>query len=60
MRSIDDAITLGFSPLKINVVVMKGLNDDEILDFVEFTKDKVRMYVQSRTKTYVYYVHVNE
>ena len=55
MRSIDDAITLGFSPLKINVVVMKGLNDDEILDFVEFTKDKVCTYVH----TYVY-VHVNE
>jgi molybdenum cofactor biosynthesis enzyme MoaA len=31
---------LGYSPLKINCVVMKGINDDEILDFVEFTKDK--------------------
>jgi molybdenum cofactor biosynthesis enzyme MoaA len=26
--------------VKINCVVMKGVNDDEILDFVEFTKDK--------------------
>lgn len=25
-------------PLKINVVVMKGINDDEIIDFVEWTK----------------------
>jgi cyclic pyranopterin phosphate synthase len=40
MRGIEEAISLGFSPLKINVVVMKGLNDDEILDFVEFTKEK--------------------
>jgi len=26
--------------LKINVVLMKGVNDDEILDFIEWTKDK--------------------
>jgi GTP 3',8-cyclase len=25
--------------VKVNVVVMKGLNDDEIIDFVEWTKD---------------------
>ena len=45
MRGIEEAISLGFSPLKINVVVMKGLNDDEILDFVEFTKEKVCVYI---------------
>lgn len=39
MKSIDLAVSLGFSPLKINCVVMKGLNDDEICDFVEFTRD---------------------
>ncbi len=26
--------------LKLNAVVMKGTNDDEIVDFIEFTKDK--------------------
>lgn len=41
MKSIDSALDLGFSPLKINCVVMKGLNDDEITNFIEFTKDKV-------------------
>ena len=30
---------LGFNPLKINVVVMKNVNEDEIIDFVEFVKD---------------------
>ena len=29
----------GFSPVKINCVLMRGLNDDEILDFVAFTED---------------------
>ncbi len=28
------------NPLKVNVVVMKGLNDDEMVDFVHFTKDR--------------------
>jgi molybdenum cofactor biosynthesis enzyme MoaA len=40
LKTIDHALDLGYSPLKINCVVMKGINDDEILDFVEFTKDK--------------------
>ena len=26
--------------LKLNAVVMKGTNDDELIDFIEFTKDK--------------------
>lgn len=37
---IKKAIEVGFSPVKINVVVVRGVNDDEILDFVEFVKDK--------------------
>ncbi|MBX9685806.1 MAG: GTP 3',8-cyclase MoaA [Candidatus Obscuribacterales bacterium] len=40
MAGIDAALALGFSPLKLNVVVMKGRNDDEILDFVHYVKDK--------------------
>ncbi len=37
---IYSSISAGFSPLKLNVVVMKGINDDEILDFIDFVKDK--------------------
>lgn len=40
LRSIDLAEELNFTPVKINVVVMRGINDDEILDFVEFVKDR--------------------
>jgi cyclic pyranopterin phosphate synthase len=46
IRSIDQAIEFGYTPLKVNCVVMKGLNDDELCDFVELTKDKVRLYTR--------------
>jgi cyclic pyranopterin phosphate synthase len=39
LSSIDTALELGFDPVKVNVVVMKGVNDDEIPDFVERTRD---------------------
>ena len=42
MAGINASIGAGFNPLKINCVVMKGMNDDEINDFIEFTRDKVR------------------
>lgn len=38
-RSIFKASELGFDPLKINMVVMKDLNDDELISFVDFVKD---------------------
>ena len=40
LDGIDAAIEAGFSPVKINAVIMKGINDDEILDFVEFGRRK--------------------
>ncbi len=40
MRGIDAALSEQFSPLKLNVVVMSGKNDDEILDFVRWVEDK--------------------
>lgn len=40
MRGIDAAESAGFAPIKLNVVVMKNRNDDEILDFVHFVKDR--------------------
>ncbi|KAI5838809.1 molybdenum cofactor biosynthesis protein A [Morchella snyderi] len=46
LKTIDNALSLGFGApgsdriLKINSVVMKGVNDNEIGDFVELTRDK--------------------
>jgi cyclic pyranopterin phosphate synthase len=40
LAGIDAAIEAGFDPVKINCVVMRGVNDDEIVDFVEFGRDK--------------------
>lgn len=40
MEGINSSIKAEFSQIKLNVVVMKGINDDEILDFVDFIKDK--------------------
>lgn len=39
MKSIHRSLEVGFSPLKINCVMMKNINDDEICDFVNLTKD---------------------
>lgn len=40
INGIESAISAGFSPIKINVVVMRGINDDEIVKFAELTLDK--------------------
>lgn len=40
LDGIETVLRLGFEPVKINVVVIKGLNEDEILDFAELTKRK--------------------
>ena len=37
---IDAALEAGFSPVKINAVLMRGINDDEIVDFARFGRDK--------------------
>jgi GTP 3',8-cyclase len=37
---IQEAERVGFNPIKINVVAMKGVNDDEILDFARLTMTK--------------------
>ena len=38
LTSIHEALKLGYDPVKLNVVVMRGINDDEISDFVALTK----------------------
>jgi len=37
---IDAALEEGFMPLKVNMVVMGGVNDDELPDFVEMAKER--------------------
>ena len=39
-EGIQEAERLEFNPVKINVVVMKGINDDEVLDFARLTLEK--------------------
>ncbi|PFH52237.1 hypothetical protein AMATHDRAFT_74301 [Amanita thiersii Skay4041] len=39
LRTLDLALSLPLKSVKLNVVVIRGLNEDEILDFVEMTKD---------------------
>ena len=40
LASIDTAVSLGYDPVKVNVVVMRGVNDDEIPSFVEMTRER--------------------
>ncbi|XP_075904795.1 molybdenum cofactor biosynthesis protein 1 isoform X3 [Nelusetta ayraudi] len=40
MEGIDKAIQMGYDPVKVNCVVMRGLNEDELLDFVALTEKK--------------------
>jgi cyclic pyranopterin phosphate synthase len=40
LASLEAAQALGFHPLKINCVILKGLNDDELLDFALLTRDR--------------------
>ncbi|XP_054000846.1 molybdenum cofactor biosynthesis protein 1 isoform X1 [Hylaeus anthracinus] len=39
IAAIDLAVQLGYNPTKVNCVIMKGFNDDELIDFVNLTKD---------------------
>jgi cyclic pyranopterin phosphate synthase len=39
-EGIEEAERLGFDPIKLNVVAIKGVNDDEIMDFTRLTLDK--------------------
>ena len=39
-EGLEEAERVGFNPIKINVVVIKGVNDDEILDFADLVLKK--------------------
>ncbi len=40
LEGIEAALSAGYDPLKLNVVVMRGFNDDEILDFAAFAAER--------------------
>jgi cyclic pyranopterin phosphate synthase len=40
LKGIDEVLKIGFSPIKINTVSIKGFNDDEILNFAKWSIEK--------------------
>lgn len=38
-KGVESSMECGFQPLKLNVVPMKGINEDEIIDFARLTLD---------------------
>jgi GTP 3',8-cyclase len=40
LDGIDAALDAGFSPVKINVVMIRGINDDEAVDFATFGRQR--------------------
>ncbi|CAH3119144.1 unnamed protein product [Porites lobata] len=40
MESTDCALELGYDPVKVNCVVMRGMNEDEVCNFVSLTQNK--------------------
>ncbi|XP_071454686.1 molybdenum cofactor biosynthesis protein 1 isoform X2 [Hetaerina americana] len=46
MSGIDLALEYGFNPVKINCVVMRNFNEDELIDFVRLTESKPNLEVR--------------
>jgi cyclic pyranopterin phosphate synthase len=40
LAGIDAAVVAGLAPVKVNAVVMRGVNDDELVDFVRFGRER--------------------
>jgi cyclic pyranopterin phosphate synthase len=40
LAGLDQAASLGFHPIKINCVVLRGINDDEVLDLAVLARDR--------------------
>ena len=40
LDGIDAAIEAGFEPVKVNTVLVRGVNDDEVVDFAAFGREK--------------------
>ena len=43
LSAMDAAERAGLGPIKVNVVVMSGVNDDELVDFARFARDTGRV-----------------
>lgn len=39
LRGLEEARRVGFDSIKLNVVAISGVNEDEVLDFVDYIKD---------------------
>jgi GTP 3',8-cyclase len=40
LDGIDAALAAGFSPVKVNAVLMRGVNDDEVVEFATFGRER--------------------
>ena len=40
LEGIDAALDAGFDPVKVNCVVVRGVNDDEVVDFAAFGRER--------------------
>ncbi len=40
LEGIDAAVAAGLAPVKVNVVVMRGVNDDEVVELATFGRDR--------------------
>jgi len=40
LEGIDAAVAAGFSPVKVNCVLERGVNDDEVVDFAAFGRER--------------------
>ncbi len=39
LKAIEKSLKIGFNPVKINTVLIKGINDDEVMDFVKLADE---------------------
>lgn len=39
LDGIDAAVRAGFDPVKVNAVLMRGINDDEVVDFLDYGRN---------------------
>lgn len=46
IEGIRAAVDAGLTPVKLNVVVLKGINEDEVQDFIDFVKDDRDLILQ--------------
>jgi cyclic pyranopterin phosphate synthase len=40
LNAIEKSLSVGLEPVKLNIVLIKGINDDEIGDFIKLTKNE--------------------